>query len=233
MFLKLPNALLEMQMQPNAFKVLCALLSAADQEHTTTMRTCVIAQKCNISIGTVCSAIRSLENMGLVRRVHRHKEDGTLAANRYLIALPAGKWFAMSLSDDVLRLPASSFSVYAAMLRFRGKNHKAFPSLGCLSNLLGLCKNTLLRALRCLQASGLLRKMAEWAGKHNLYLIQGTKNGRLVEQKPDTQVQQLDYPSNTFSVTSVLYYVKRAVVHFLKSIPLPTWVHNKKSKKPG
>lgn len=232
MFLKLPNALLEMQLSPNALKVLCALMSAADHENKTIMRTCVIARKCDVAAGTVCTAIKNLEAMGLVRREHIYKEDGTYAANRYTIALPVGgRWFALNLSEQVLQLPASSFSVYAAMLRFRGRNRKAFPSLFQLSSLLGLCKNTLLRAIRCLQASGLLKKMAKWAGKHNLYLIQSTKNGRLVEQKPDTQVQQLDYPSNTFSVTSVLYYVKRVVVHFLKSIPLPTLLHNRKKVK--
>lgn len=223
MFLKLPNALLEMQLPPNALKVLCVLMSAADHENKTTMRTCVIARKCDVAAGTVCAAIKHLESMGLVRREHVYKEDGTYAANKYTIALPVGgRWFALDLSERVLQLPASSFSVYAAMLRFRGKNRKAFPSLRCLSNLLGLCKNTLLRAIRCLQVSGLLEKMAKWAGKHNLYLIQDTKEERLVEQKPDARTKQLDSPSNTFSLTSVLHRVKRAVVHFLNNIPIPT-----------
>ena len=224
MFLKLPNALLEMQLPPNALKVLCVLMSAADHENKTTMRTCVIARKCDVAAGTVCAAIKKLEAMGLVRREHVYKEDGTYAANKYTIALPVGgRWFALNLSEQVLQLPASSFGVYAAMLRFRGKNRKAFPSLRCLSNLLGLCKNTLLRAIRCLQASGLLRKMAEWAGKHNLYLIQDAKKEHLALTQPDARVEQmLDNHSNNFSLTSVFCRVKRAVVHFLKSIPIPT-----------
>ncbi len=252
MFLKLPNALLEMQLPPNALKVLCVLMSAADHENKTIMRTCVIARKCDVAAGTVCAAIKKLEAMGLVRREHVYKEDGTYAANKYTIALPVGgRWFALNLSEQVLQLPASSFSVYAAMLRFRGRNRKAFPSLFQLSSLLGLCKNTLLRAIRCLQSSGLIKKMTKWAGKHNLYLIQDTKKERLVEQKPDARTKQLDRLSNNISLTSVLRCVKRtikktsfpavldktgeageecawtrkmarSVVHFLNSIPIPT-----------
>ena len=228
MFLKLPNALLEMRVPPNAFKVLCVLLSAADKNCAATIRTCVIAKKCNVATGTVCSAIKHLERMDLVHPGHRYKENGTFAANRYRIMLPAGRWFAMNLSDDVLRLPASSFCVYAAMLRFCGRNKQAFPSLSRLVSLLGLCKNTVLRAICCLQTSGLLKKMTKWAGKHNLYLIQDAKKGHLVEQKPGAHARKLEKQSSMYSVTSFWCRVKRSVVHFLKSIPLPTLHATKK-----
>ena len=50
--------------------------------------------------GTVCAAIKNLESMGLVRREHVYKEDGTYAANKYTIALPVGgRWFALNLSE--------------------------------------------------------------------------------------------------------------------------------------
>lgn len=231
MYLKMPNALLEMRLPPNALKVLTVLMSVVDNENKAVMRTCAIAQKCNVAMGTVCSAIKDLETRGLVRRDHLYKEDGTYAVNSYTVTMPVSRrWFALNLSEQILHLPASSFSVYAALLRFRGRNRKAFPSLFQLSSLLGLCKNTLLRAIRCLQSAGLVQKLEKWSGKHNLYLILGAKKERLVEQKPDARTKQLDSPSNTFTLTSVLHRVKRAVVHFLKSIPLPTLLHNRKKE---
>lgn len=234
MFLKLPNALLEMQLPPNALKVLCVLMSAADHENVTTMRTCVIARKCDVAAGTVCAAIRNLEVMGLVRREHVYKEDGTYAVNRYTITIPqGGRWFSLNLSEQVLRLPASSFAVYAAMLRFRGRSRKAFPSLFQLSSLLGLCKNTLLRAIHCLQSFGFLKKAEKWAGKHNLYLLlpQETEKEHLALAQPDARMEKmLDNHPNIFSLASALFRVKRAVVHFLNNIPLPTLYATKRRK---
>lgn len=230
MYLKMPNALLEMQLPPNALKVLAVLMSVAGRSGQATVRMAVIAQRGNISRTTVCTAIRQLEAVGLVQRTSRYTGDGVRRANAYAVSLPAGRWFALPVSEEVLSLPAAGFSVYLAMLRFRGGNGRAFPSLSRLASILGLCKNTLLRAIRCLQRSGLLCKMAVWAGKHNLYLIRGMKKRAPGFAQPDAPTKLLDQPSNIFNLTSIWLCVKRAVVHFLNSIPVPTHYATKKRR---
>ena len=61
--------------------------------------------------------------------------------------------------------------IYAAMLSFRGKNGRAFPSIRRLSAMVGLACGTVSTALKILIATGLLHKARRWAGKHNLYLV--------------------------------------------------------------
>lgn len=231
MFVKIPHTVLALQLPPNALKVYCYLCSCASADGLATVRAGKIARSCNIARATVCSATTQLVSLGLVQQRHRYKIDGTYRSNEYTLIRPAGRWFALEVSQRIFSLPASPFAVYAAFLSFRNRAGKAFPSLSHLSGLLGLCRNTIIKAIRELQQAHLVRKLHKWAGKHNLYiLLSNTKKECPALTKPSTQsINPLDNPSNTIILTPFFRRVKGAivsflqeVVHFLDNIPLPT-----------
>lgn len=231
MFVKIPNAVLAMKLSPNALKVYCYLCSCANVEGYATVSANKIAQRCDIARETVRNVAIQLEKASLVQIHRRYKSNGTYRSNGYTLARPAGRWFALEVSEHIFSLPASAFAVYAAFMSFRSGAGKAFPSLTHLSVLLGLCRNTIIKAIRQLQQARLVRKLSKWAGKHNLYmLLYGTKKECLTLTQPDTPNRcSLDNPSNTIILTPLFRRVKSAmvsfvgrVVHFLGNIPLPT-----------
>lgn len=237
MFVKIPQSVLSLQLLPNALKVYCYLCSCANAEGYATVSANKIAQRCNIARETVRNAAIELEKAGLLQIHRRYKPNGTYRSNGYTLARPTGRWFALEVSERILSLPASAFAVYAAFLSFRSRAGKAFPSLTRLSALLGLCRNTIIKAIRQLRQAHLVRKLDKWAGKHNLYiLLCSTKKECPALGKPDTHINNtLDKPSNTIILTPLFRHVKSAVVclfqgvvHFLGNIPLPTYTIQRK-----
>lgn len=231
MFVKIPQSILSLQLSPNTLKVYCYLCSCANAEGYATVSANKIAQRCDIARETVRSSASQLEKVGLVQIHRRYKSNGTYRSNGYTLVRPAGRWFALEVSERIFSLPASAFAVYAAFLAFRGRSGRAFPSLTRLSALLGLCRNTIIKAICQLRQAHLVRKLRKWAGKHNLYvLLCGTKKECLALTKPDTHTRNLlDNPSNIIMLPPLFRRVKGAVVsffqgvvHFLGSIPLPT-----------
>lgn len=171
MFAKIPVALFGYDLSPSAYKVYCAMSCCTAADGRASVRMGRLAQICNLSRTTVDRCIRELIALELIEKKNQYKTDGTYRACLYQLSRLDGRWIAVPCNSFTMQLPASAFVVYAAMLSFRGKNGRAFPSIRRLSIMVGLACGTICTALKTLILAGLLRKARRWAGKHNLYLV--------------------------------------------------------------
>lgn len=86
-FFMVPNRIFELGLKPRDFNVYCCLLRHSDIN----TRTCfpsrrLIAKECCMDRKTVDSAIENLSALGLVKKVCRHRKDGTKTSNLYYVA---------------------------------------------------------------------------------------------------------------------------------------------------
>lgn len=239
MFIKLPVTVLHFGLAPNALKVYCAITACQNNDsRTAVVRMGKVAQHCNISRTTVASAVAQLEAAGLIERTNQYKQDGTYRSNKYTLAVIIGRWVAVPFS--ALQLPGSVFAVYVALRNCAGKGGRCFPSLSALSEILNLCRNTVIAAIKQLQAAGLVRKATQWFGKHNLYVLlqgqAGTKKECPARKRPSTLTNLLDRTSNNsilavggqkvngrnFLFKNIFAFFSKWVVHFLYNKPIPT-----------
>lgn len=171
MFAKIPVALFGYDLSPSAYKVYCAISCCTAADGRASVRMGRLAQICNLSRTTVDRCIRELIALELIEKKNQYKTDGTYRACLYQLSRLDGRWIAVPCNSFTMQLPASAFVVYAAMLSFRGKNGRAFPSIRRLGIMVGLACGTICTALKTLILAGLLRKARRWTGKHNLYLV--------------------------------------------------------------
>ena len=86
-FFMVPNRIFDLGLKPRDFIVYCCLLRHRDNN----IRTCfpsrrLIAKECCMDRKTVDSAVENLSALGLVKKVCRHREDGTRTSNLYYVA---------------------------------------------------------------------------------------------------------------------------------------------------
>lgn len=86
-FFMVPNRIFELELKPRDFTVYCCLLRHSDNN----IRTCfpsrrLIAKECQMDKKTVDSAVESLSALGLVKKIQRHRENGTRTSNLYYVA---------------------------------------------------------------------------------------------------------------------------------------------------
>lgn len=234
MYVKLPVAAFELQISAAAIKVYCGLLACANSQGKAVVRQGRLGELCHISRSTVAAAVQELTCAGLCSVENQYKQDGTYRANSYTLAILGGRWIAMPITALVMELPSSAFMVYAAMLSFRGRKGYAFPSLRRIQAMLGLARNTVIRAIRQLCSCGLLRKRSMWAGKHNLYIVVLLRKTKRMSAPAGTRNAQthssLVLPINTISVPLTMLFVKifpsQRVVQFSYNKPIPTQLLN-------
>lgn len=169
--LRIPNLLLDFPLSPNALKVYVYLLSCAGAERTAIVRVSRIAERCHICANTVRAAVGELGGLGLLEKQNRYNAQHHYIANAYKLACPGGKWFALDTNNNPFALGGSTFMVYLYLLRCRGRNGKAFPSLRHIERAIGVCRAVVVKAIKQLAALGLLIKAALRPGKHNLYTV--------------------------------------------------------------
>ena len=147
MFAKISTALFGYNLSASAYKVYCAISCCTSSDGCAVVRMGRLAQICNLSRTTVDRCIRELISLGLIEKNNQYKVDGTYRACLYRLVQLAGRWVAVPCNRFTMQLPASAFMVYAAMLSFRGKQGKAFPSIRYLGAMLGLACGTISTAL--------------------------------------------------------------------------------------
>lgn len=85
-FFMVSNRIFELELKPRDFAVYCCLLRHSDNENGSCFPSRrVIAKECGIDRKTVDSAIESLSVLGLIKKVHRHRENGTRTSNLYYV----------------------------------------------------------------------------------------------------------------------------------------------------
>ena len=75
-FFMVSNHIFDLELKPRDFTVYCCLLRHSDS----------IAKECGMDRKTVDSAVENLSSLGLVKKIHRHREDGTRTSNLYYVA---------------------------------------------------------------------------------------------------------------------------------------------------
>lgn len=233
MNLRIPNDLLNMGLTPNELKVYCYLMACASNG-TAIVRSVRIAERCQMARGTVVSALAGLQNKGMIQTENRYV-NGHYAANLYKLANLGGRYFVLPLAQGTLALAGSTFATYLALLKHRGKNGKAFPSLSRLADLLALCRNTIIKAIKQLLTLGLVCKAPIRPGRHNLYLLfaaspQKRKELPVAPESPKNKSASQNTFCCKLRIALSRLFVKiqsvfsSKVVHFLdnKTLPHPT-----------
>ena len=86
-FFMVPNRIFDLELKPRDFTVYCCLLRHSDSKDGSCFPSRrVIAKECGMDRKTVDSAIENLSSLGLVKKVQRHREDGTRTSNLYYVA---------------------------------------------------------------------------------------------------------------------------------------------------
>lgn len=86
-FFMVANKIFELGLKPKDFTVYCCLLRHRDNENSSCFPSRrVIAKECCMDRKTVDSAIEKLSALGLVKKVCRHRENGTRTSNLYYVA---------------------------------------------------------------------------------------------------------------------------------------------------
>ena len=76
-FFMVSNKIFELKLKPRDFTVYCCLLQHSDEKMRCFPSRKLIATECRMDKKTVDSAIESLSALGLVKKVCRHRENGT------------------------------------------------------------------------------------------------------------------------------------------------------------
>lgn len=86
-FFMVANKIFELELKPRDFTVYCCLLRHRNNENSSCFPSRkLIAKECSIDRKTVDSAIANLVTLGLVKKVCRHRENGTRTSNLYYVA---------------------------------------------------------------------------------------------------------------------------------------------------
>ena len=86
-FFMVPNRIFDLELKPRDFTVYCCLLRHSDSKDGSCFPSRrVIAKECSMDRKTVDSAIENLSSLGLVKKIQRHREDGTRTSNLYYVA---------------------------------------------------------------------------------------------------------------------------------------------------
>ena len=86
-FFMVPNRIFDLELKPRDFTVYCCLLRHSDSNDGSCFPSRrVIAKECGMDRKTVDSAIENLSSLGLVKKIQRHREDGTRTSNLYYVA---------------------------------------------------------------------------------------------------------------------------------------------------
>ncbi len=84
-FFMVANKIFELGLKPRDFYVYCCLLRHSDKKMRYFPSRKLIATECCMDRKTVDCAIESLSNLGLVKKIQRHRENGTRTSNLYYV----------------------------------------------------------------------------------------------------------------------------------------------------
>ncbi len=85
-FFMVSDRIFSLGLKPRDFVVYCCLLKHSDRKEKCCFPSRkTIAKECCMDRKTVDSAIKTLESKGLVKKVYRHRADGTMTSNLYYL----------------------------------------------------------------------------------------------------------------------------------------------------
>ena len=84
-FFMVANKIFELGLKPRDFSVYCCLLYHSDKKMQCFPSRKLIATECCMDKKTVDSAIENLSVLGLIKKICRHRENGTRTSNLYYV----------------------------------------------------------------------------------------------------------------------------------------------------
>lgn len=84
-FFMVANKIFELGLKPRDFIVYCCLLRHSNEKMKSFPSRKLIAIECCMDKKTVDSAIQNLSALGLVKKICRHRENGTWTSNLYYV----------------------------------------------------------------------------------------------------------------------------------------------------
>ena len=173
MYVKVYNQVLDLGLSPTELKIYIYLTHCANVLGAATVRVRTIMDRCAISSkGTVGKALVTLEKRGLIAPKKRFSRIGHCISTQYQITVLTGHWFALPIARGTFAMSKRSFAVWAYLKCRANRAGRAFPSLSMMADKLNMCRQTIIMAIKDLIAAGWIVKAKQWAGKHNLYVLQ-------------------------------------------------------------
>lgn len=84
-FFRFPKILFECRLKPRELSVITCLMYHANENNICFPSRRLIAEECNMTTKTVDAALKELIRLGLVRKLHRVRDDGSKGSNFYEI----------------------------------------------------------------------------------------------------------------------------------------------------
>lgn len=85
-FFMVSNRIFDLELKPRDFTVYCCLLRHSDNENGSCFPSRrIIAKECCMDKKTVDAAVESLSALGLIKKVCRHRANGTRTSNLYYV----------------------------------------------------------------------------------------------------------------------------------------------------
>lgn len=187
-FVKVPVQVLDYNLTSTELKLFVYLSSIQQKKTCIAVRIRTMQQRLAIgSHATIQKALRGLEEKGLLTRRLRQDRTGRKLASSYTVTHICGSWFPLDISDQILSLSKSAFSVYLYLIHLCRHNCRAWPSYTAIADALHIAKRTIITAMQELISCGFVSKSALWKGKHNLYTLFGSGYENAEENKSEVK----------------------------------------------
>lgn len=215
-FIKIPNAVFELQLTPMQLLTYAAIVSLKSKENFTRATGRTIADKCNTAPNSVYTAIQELENLGLIKKTN-HYENGKRTTNSYKINPICGKFTKIEYSVFDYKLSPSEFAAYAVIKCKANHARLAFPSLNQIARLANICIDTVIKAVRKLETihiitySHYVRKCGCFG--HNNYTVIDFIKKTITEHQTSS-----DYILNENKYNNIKHKLKKAGLKFLNNM---------------
>lgn len=161
-FLKLPNAVFDLDLEPMDFMVYCGIKSFCDKKLYAVVKAEKIAARIGVHRNSIYTAVKRLANLGLILPIARKQKHGLhanyRAANGYQFAELTGKWTKIPCNIFSYKLLPSRFMVYAYLQSRKNHAQRVFPSYGQITDSLNIDERTAENAVKELKSLELVKR---------------------------------------------------------------------------
>ncbi len=84
-FFMVANRIFELELKPRDFTVYCCLLCHSSTDNSCFPSRRLLSKECSMDKKTVDTALENLSTLGLVKIVHRYRENGRRTSNLYYV----------------------------------------------------------------------------------------------------------------------------------------------------
>gem|GEM_PF-6789137 len=162
--MRVPNAVFSYSLSPAGLRIYCALLSLMGHKEQLELKQSTIARRSALSVRTVQRELPVLASKGLISITTRYIKDRVTGATRLVCArytlhrLPGAYFNIDHTLISKADVSMSAFICAAFLSRCSSKSKRAFPSLNKISQIVALCKATVIKAISELEQLAIVIK---------------------------------------------------------------------------